>query len=215
MKRIACLILSLALVMSISGTAFAANEPQNVPMVAYGYDVYAAEITESATVDGKEYTFRYQYDADNNQVTSITDETNHTTDVLVYDRSNGIFYLNGEIAATITTIIQPHASYKYEGPDGWTHFASINSYVSWEEGLTMIAVATILSEVLGFIGGPAALVQFAADDLADFYELATCGTITGDVYTFSSMIAINYLYIWDLTTESGEFYGPYETMIAV
>lgn len=208
MKRLFSLILTVALIVSFSGFAFATNESQ---------DIFAANTTESVVIDGVTYTYSYHYSSEGNRTIQITNNNTQTVETMVYDLADRVIYLDGDVWGSVTPRMRllDASSPKYEGPNGWSYFSTIDEYISWGTAATVAAVAAAFAAVLPSIGAAGVIAAIGTGTLGAIAGMSAGGTVYADIYTFQTMLAHNYFYIWDFTASTGEFYGPYEYMMAL
>ena len=124
----------------------------------------------------------------------------------MFDRASSIFYVNGQFAGRITTsdlaVVSPQNEVL---PDGWIFLSSDTTVLTWEEGITALALAAIFANAIGV--SAITLVTFLAPLIENN---VTGGTLYVEIHMYTApMMNPAYRYIWEFTATDGTHIGPY------
>ena len=154
--RFLSLLLAAALILgALPGTAFAAEDSDS----SAPRDTYAENVVETVSIDETQYTIEYYYDEDENKTTEFYNNVQGTTDVLVFDESEGIFYLNGEQLATFSCLDTPNGA-NHLTRSGWEYLDSYSGEINDLLGVSIQIIAGIICNFVlsGTVGDIISLV---------------------------------------------------------
>ncbi|WP_314050274.1 hypothetical protein [Peptostreptococcus stomatis] len=208
-KKIATVILSSLMLFTCTVPYFA-NAEENVNVDSANIDPYVNNLSQNVNVDGKNYNLNFVYDENNNDnITYIEDTKSEKMDVLIQDKDNGVFYLNGEKVAEIKTDFEtPKAllgSSSY-----WKYINNSSTYISWKKGIAAVVLAGIIA---GAMGGGATAAAILGSCGSNVMSLLAGGFIGGRLYwtKWYHVNVFNYHYKidWAIKDPKGKRYGTY------
>ena len=209
-KKVVAITLCVSLLM---GTMVLAGETDQKEIS----NPYIQELNEEVQIDGTNY--KYEYDMENGKrVTFITNEDTAKTDKLLYDETNGIFYLNGEKIAEIieesrNDEVQKNSFLK--AAPAYTYLGAKSKKISWGKATTAAVLASMIATVLGYIGGAAIIGAVGATSLGVIASAASNGVVNAKTYSRKTGKITNYKYIWSFTPSGSRKYGDYKSYLTV
>lgn len=163
-------------------------------------DLYSQGATEEVVIDNVVYTMHYFYENGNRAITISNSENSRIEKVTYNSRTAMTYYYENT----------DEINQSYSAPSGWIFMGSDSHYISWGEGMTVAAVAAVISIGLGFIGGAAVIAAMGTGVLGVLAAGAVGGTLyVESYYMIMPLQPIQYLYIWSFTASTGDSYGPY------
>ena len=184
----------------------------------YAPNRFSDNYSETIVLDGKSYTYIYSFDENGNKTVNIVENNSGKVEKLTYDESEGKFYLEGNVVATVCDTGEPILSREVDlrsGDTGWLYVCSGSRTITWEIGVAQAVLLAAIGIVLEGVALSAILVTVgntALNALKDYYSGAV---IEYDLYDR----IINYedymKYVWTIKVSTGRFGGPYNTVIAV
>jgi len=96
-------------------------------------DVFASNVVEIFVCGETEYTLSYYYNADKDRVVEIVDNTSKTSDVLLYNTEESLFYLNDELIGSVAeTSNQLDDVLRGSAVRGsYVYYDNINQKITW------------------------------------------------------------------------------------
>ena len=205
-KRFTSLFLALAMVLGLSGQAFAAEVVETESSNTAADTLY---------IDGTNYTYEHDYSRDKRTIT-ISNDKNSDIDVIIYDLGSSYLYLNGEIIGTVSSTINvPVGYYSSQADDGWEVLSSDSHKITWAEGTGTAAVLGALAVVLPSLGPVGIAEAIGMGALATLAASSSGGTLDLEISMFHvPPKPPTYRYVWTFTASTGDVYGPYSYMYA-
>lgn len=206
-KLIATTIAATLAFQSTLAVAAQSNNKQMDVLKASITEMYNENSVEVVNIDGKNYTYNYSYDSNENKKIEIKNDDN-TTDVLVYNESDSTVYLNDKPLATIEKAPSMEAR-KCNATAAWPHWSASSSKVSWSKGTTVSVAAAAISIAIGSLGASGVITAIGSGALSIIASNSIGGTVYQDLDKFDSLIINKIKNTWSFTASTGQKFGPY------
>ncbi|MGL6105145.1 hypothetical protein [Romboutsia sp.] len=213
-KSIALALAGISVIVPVLNASYAYSPNMSIEIAnSDKVDIYAEEILEVVEIEGVEYTYKYSYDSEGNQVTEIRSENSENSEILVFDKESSEFILDGEVIGSIEQTYNANSMEgKSTGTADWPHFSSSSKKVSWKAGTSVSSVATIMAAAFSFLGPSGVIQAMGSALLANLANNSIGGTIYQDIHKFNSTVISNYKNTWKFTASTGQVCGPYVYM---
>ena len=125
---------------------------------------------------------------------------------------NSLFYLNGEVIATVSASNEsPVVGYSANTDDDWELLSTGTKTIEWKEVLTAAALAALIASCFSAMGVPEVITSMGSTTLATIAGLANRAEVYMEVHMFwVPPIPASYRYMWTVTPNgSSVTYGPY------
>lgn len=215
MKKIFKKVLSVILMVSVlTISAFPAFANETMSVQTSNFDICAAEITETLTIEDVTYEYAYSYDKMGNRTIAIKDTVSGNVDIVKYDESSSKIYLNDTVIGSVTSVNDSGDNATIMATnDDWILITGPDSTrISWAAGIGTAAIAGAIAVAVGSIGGAAVIAAMGAGALSVIASGTPGGTVTTTVYKLNSNLIIQYKYVWSFRASTGDFYGPFTTL---
>ena len=175
-------------------------------------EVIAENTSEIVEIENVYYKYEY-YNENGLRTTKITNLSSGSVDVLAYNPTTSIMYLNGEIFAEgiISTdsfhLVSPASA-------GWQVIGSSSHRVTWLQATSLAVVAGAIAIYLGNISSAKVIAIMGANTLSILAANCSGGTL----YVTTQMLEValstpKYRHIWSFTANTGDSYGPYTSPV--
>ncbi|MBQ6603476.1 MAG: hypothetical protein IJH99_08765 [Eubacterium sp.] len=205
-KKTIALLLSLILIFSIS--------PVYADMQLDTDAIYKKGLVEIIEIDNTLYSYAYSLDETNCRVITITNLDDNRSDIVKYDRNNGIISLNNNEIGKMEIIFDSNES-ETDSRDsqlrGWTYMGSDSQYITWGMAVAMGVLAAIIAAAAGGIGAAAVIACMGASALGVLASAAGGGTVYVDMYFQQyTPTTSQFKEYWKFVASTGDSYGYYE-----
>lgn len=181
-------------------------------------NIYGTSKIEITDIEGVYYTYHYYYNNNGMKAISITNENSNTTDVLTYDDSDLVIYLNDQSVATVKNVLSNSRSdlnSVTSSPYYGEYMGSYSQEISWVAGAEIAVVAAAIAIALASSGGAGVISAMRSGVLGTLAACGIGGTVSGTWYRSISAFSIVNTDVWIFTASTGEIYGPYVTLYAL
>ena len=178
--------------------------------------VYAAEeekisgYSERVVIEQETYTLSYYYEGED-QYIEIYNEATEQSDILVYDRQTGYFYLNGNIVAEVIHYQHTYSSVERQPAlRSWVYEGYYSDYITYAQGISVTVLAAIIGAVVGGASAGAVIARAGATVLAAVAASSIGMTINYYLYSQDLIDGMSLWYQWQFIPSSGGVYGWYD-----